>query len=131
MAANAKVVNRLPKLKKQVDNSVLATVGDAARLTCAIARNSIKKRSGNRGARVGQPVKTRFGQIKKSIWHWIDKKKEEAIFGPKASKMGLVAAVHEKGGFFRGRKYGARPFMWPAFEKVIQRLPRIWRYAAR
>ena len=126
--SNVKIVKRFDKVKKAVDTSVLETFGDAARLTRAIARRSIRERSGTNYARPGQPPKTRFGGLKKSILYDLDKKREEAIIGPAFSRMGEAAAAHEKGGMFRGRRYDARPYMWPAFEKIIPRLPRIWRY---
>ena len=131
MTANVKIIKRFDRVTKGVNNSLLETFGDAARLMRAIARNSIKRRSGNRYADPGQPPKTRYGSIRNSILFDIDKKRQEALIGPVYSRIGPVAAAHEYGGFFRRRRYDARPFMRPALDKLIPRFPKLWRYSIR
>jgi hypothetical protein len=131
MAATVRIVKRFDCVTKAVNSSLLKTFGDAARLTRTIARNSIKRRSGKAYALPGQPPKTRFGAIRNSILYDLDKKRQEAIIGPAYSRMGPVASAHEHGGPFRGRDYEARPFMRPAFQKIIARLPKLWRYSIR
>jgi hypothetical protein len=131
MAATVKIVKRFDRVTKAVNNSLLETFGDAARLTRTIARNSIKRRAGKAYALPGQPPKTRFGSIRNSILYDVDKKRNEAIIGPAYSRIGPVAAAHEHGGSFRGRDYEERPFMRPAFQKIVARLPKLWRYSLR
>ncbi|MDZ4852443.1 MAG: hypothetical protein SGI77_24405 [Pirellulaceae bacterium] len=131
MSATVKIVKNFNRVKKVVNDSVLATFGDAARLTRTIARRSIRRRAGSNYALAGQPPRTRFGSIRNSILFDVDNKSQVALIGPAYSRIGPVAAAHEHGGFFRRRRYEARPFMRPAFEKVIPRLPKLWRYSIR
>ncbi len=131
MTATVKIVKKFDRVKKVVDNSILATFGDAARLTRTIARRSIRRRARNNYAPAGQPPRTRFGSIRNSILYDVDKKSQVALIGPAYSRIGPVAAAHEHGGFFRHRRYEARPFMRPAFQKVIPRLSKLWRYSIR
>ncbi len=131
MAATVKIVKRFDRITQAVNNALFETLSDAARYTRVIARNSIKRRRGVAYASPGHPPKTRFGSIRNSILYDVDKKRQVALIGPAYSRIGPVASAHEHGGPFRGRDYEARPFMRPAFEKVIARLPKLWRYSIR
>lgn len=129
MSAEVKITKNFGKVKKVVDNSIITSFSRAAFAIRSTAMRSIRKRVGGEPSPKGQPPRTRFGRLKKSILYSVDKTRQEAVIGPARSKIGPNAArLHEHGGFYKGQTFDARPFMEPALKEVAPRLPSIWRY---
>ena len=67
--------------------------------------------------------KTKKGHLPRSIAYAVDKSRQEAVIGPRASVVGEAGAAHELGETYMGDDYEERPFMGPALERAIPRLP--------
>ena len=61
----------------------------------------------------GKPKK---GHLPRAIVFDVDKQKQEAVIGPRASVVGESGAAHELGEEFHGDDYPERPYMFPALE---------------
>lgn len=70
--------------------------------------------------------KVRKGQLPRAIVFAVDKSKEEAVIGPRASVVGDAGEAHEFGGEFKGDDYPERPFMGPALEANEARFASGW-----
>lgn len=115
-----------PKVRKAVDRYKVENIGHAAGLVRTTARRSIRKRKGPSAA--GTPPHTHTGLMRRSIVYAVHKHRDEAIIGPTASMVGrVVGGLHEFGGVAKTGEYPARPYMGPAFEKILPRLPQKWR----
>lgn len=105
------------------------------------ARRSMRK-VGKRGkpSAPGTPPKVRRGQLKRFLFFVWDTFSRSVVVGPQSffpGKIEQIPGVHEHGGTLtrRSRKkkrsyvarYPARPFMLPAHQKEISRLPGLWR----
>lgn len=132
---SATMKDETAKLRKPVKQYNIEGLTHAAGIVRKTAQQSIRKRTGVNYSAPGKPPKTRDGLLKKSIIYIVDKQAEEAVIGPTANVIGDIGALHEFGGvrtFKRKGKrvtgrYPARPFMGPAFEKILPRLPESWR----
>lgn len=74
---------------------------------------------------VGSPPHTRDRgrkSLRKAFKHAASK--DDVLVGPVASVIGKVGSAHERGGMFRGQKYKPRPFMRPALDRFVGRIPR-------
>ena len=97
----------------------------------------------------GRPPHAHKGRLRKSVLFDVDESRGTAVVGPSYDAMqsgGLppwMASIHERGGTFGGdnakrkkskksmaaskpKKYPARPFMAPAFERAKPRLAAFW-----
>lgn len=102
------------------------------------ARSSIRRRKGS--SKPGRPPHAHQGDIKKVLFAY-DQKNRSAVVGPVRfnGKKGFATKTLEHGGnvtIERKRKgravrktvhVDARPFMAPAFEKELPKLPDLWR----
>lgn len=104
----------------------LGHAGAAIRLT---ARRSIRRRKGPSAP--GQPPHTRKGQLKRAILYAVDPHEESVVIGPQVDGVGLSGSAHEHGGDYRGDAYPRRPFMGPALQKNLSKLPKHWANSIR
>lgn len=97
------------------------------------ARNSIRKRKAV--SKPGQPPSSHAGHLKRLIWFAYDPEKQSVVIGPARFKEGEAPSLLEFGGkATRKRKggkrvvatYQPRPFMGPALEKELPKLPSHW-----
>ncbi len=106
---------------KQGNFKSLAHAGAAIRLT---AKRSIRRRK--TASPAGQPSHTRKGQLRGAILYAVEKERGLVVVGPDVTKVGKSASAHEHGGRYKRQHYPRRPFMGPALEKNLDRLPRMW-----
>jgi len=71
----------------------------------------------------GRPPGRATGRLKRSIMYDADEANLTFSVGPRASVAAKVGRAHEFGGRYKGGSYDARPFMQPALEKNLHRLP--------
>lgn len=117
----------------------------AGGLIRAIARRSLRKRK--RYSRPGEPPSSHHGLLKRLLYFAWDPSTESIVIGPQPIARimgGQVPGVLEHGGVLHHRRrrrggkirrytahYEPRPYMAPAIEKAIPRIPRYWRNAIR
>jgi len=130
MGAKIKIFVKWKKLIKKIENANIKSLGHAARYIRTVARNSIKPQAAKgkkpQPAKPGYPARTKRGQLRKSILYALVENKEIAVIGASHGVMGRSAKPHEHGGNYKGFNYEARPFMVPALEQNLHRLPKFW-----
>ena len=123
----------------QEDKRAMFRIGAYAR---KVARSSIKRR-GKRtrlgASKAGTPPHTKFGALKNAIRFWAEER--SVIIGPARSAIGQVGAIHEHGEKAKVKSYNPeqmnlasypkRPFMKPAMDETLQRLPTFWEKSKR
>ena len=122
------------KKVKPAARRVLSKFGSFVRQT---SRQSIKNK---KRSVAGQPPANRTGKLKRFIYFGYDESKNSVIIGPAklsntVSDTALISL--EEGGITdvmdpktkkTGRKFvAARPFMLPAFDKELPKVPGLWR----
>ncbi len=121
-------------LDKAARKSAITTLPRAGALIRAIARNSLGRKKGKtskeRASAPGQPPNTR-GLLRRSIRFELINNKTGVIIGPDANLISNAGKAHEFGGRFRREVYPKRPFMGPALEKALPKLPRLWAKSVR
>lgn len=124
------------KVRSSVDRTtrrVLSRFGAFVRRT---ARSSIRKRKNT--STPGSPPSSHTGLLKRFIWFGYDPGQDSVVIGPARltqNNRGDAPSLLEYGGRTtlkrNGKrvraKFGARPFMGPAFEKEQPKLPAMWR----
>lgn len=128
---SATVEDRMPQLRKAVKQYNIESLGHAAAIVRKTVRRSIRRRTGTNYSKPGQPPKTKTGLLRNSIVYDVDRQAEEAVIGPTANLIDGLGALHEFGGKTRRGRYEPRPFMGPAYEKILPRLPESWRRKIR
>ena len=113
--------HKLMAKARQGNITSLQHAAGAIRLT---ARRSILNRK--HPARPGQPPHTQTRRLKDAILYDVDKTRQLAIIGPSRDIIGPAGRVHEFGGRHYGGLYPPRPYMWPALEKLKDRLAMFW-----
>lgn len=116
------------RLKK---NSVYALKGAAYELMRSAQASIVRTRRGRSGAaRPGNAPHTRGiprKSLRSSIAYNVDKAAQSAVVGPQYQYVAAVGAVHEFGGKRKGKKgttvYPKRPFMAPALQRVLPKIP--------
>jgi hypothetical protein len=66
----------------------------------------------------GSPPHTRRGNMRRAIVFDVDKKKQNAVVGPRYSVVGAAGAAHEFGESYRGDVFEERSFMGPALAEA-------------
>lgn len=112
------------RVSQALSKATFVSLNQAGAVVRMIAQRSIK--AGKKASSPGQPPRTRKKRLPHAIIYFVDKQKRFVIIGPSADLISNVGAAHEFGGTFRQRHYDARPFMKPALEKSIPRLPACW-----
>jgi hypothetical protein len=107
------------------DKAAFKNLGHAASAIRKTAIESIKPAEGpsppgtpphTHTAGVTKKGKLKKGHLPRAIVYDVDKAKQEAVVGPRASVVGESGAAHELGEEFRGDDYPERPYMSPALE---------------
>ena len=140
MANDFKLKMEPEKVVKAVEKGSITSLSRASYETMQEAKKSIRpqrrKRKRKKGKKrrkrkqkktgEGQPPRTKKGQLRKAILYKVDNIKFSSVIGPTKSKMGTSASAHEFGGEYRGAIYPERPFMGPALQRVLPKLPDFW-----
>lgn len=125
MRATVKTTNNAQAVRKAAYAGVRKSIFAGAGLVRKIARNSIRR--SDKASPPGKPPRTRRGAMKNAIAFAVETAEGEpaqrAIIGPAAMFVGPSGRAHEDGGEFRGETYPDRPFMRPALEAALPRLP--------
>lgn len=82
-------------------------------------------------SRPGHPPHTAYGDLKSAIRYAVDKPTSTLVVGTAKSFFSIVGGVHEFGGTYMDRKYPARPFMGPAFQRALPRVASFWTNVVR
>lgn len=117
------------------DRTTFKNLGHAAARIRKSAVESIKPAEGP--SPVGSPPHThtqgvtkkgkiRRGELQRAIQFDVDKGRQEAIVGPRASVVGLSGRAHELGEEHMGQDFPERPFMFPALEENLDRFQADW-----
>lgn len=120
------------KIKQKVDvrtRKVLSKFGAYVRQT---SRRSIRKRKGT--SKPGRPPFSHVGTLKRFIFFGYDERRRSVVIGPVIvpRKTGKAPGTLEYGGRvtlpnWQTAKMKARPYMHPAFEKELTKVPNLWR----
>ncbi len=113
------------------DKATFKNLGHAASSIRKSAIESIKPEEGpsapgtpphTHTQRVTKRGKVAKGHLPRAIVYDVDKARQEAVIGPRASVGGECGAAPELGEEFHGDDYPERPFMGPALEANAPRL---------
>jgi len=129
-----------PAVVRKVDATTRRVLSKFGAFVRRAARSSIRKRK--RVSAPGQPPSSHTGLLKRFIWFGYDPRKESVVIGParlSQNGRGEAPALLEYGGVtpvtHRGKrrqgKVRPRPFMNPAFENELPKLPAMWRDSIR
>jgi len=131
VSINASVTTEFRKLQRKVEQYNIESLTHAAGLVRKTAQRSIRRRKGTNYSKPGNPPKTGTGDLRKAIVYHVDRQSEEAVIGPTANVIDGLGALHEFGGRNRRGRYEPRPFMGPAHDTILPRLPESWRRKIR
>lgn len=120
----AKALFNARPVQRKVNQTKFTNLRHAAGAIRLTARRSIREHP--KPSLPGTPPHTQTRLLKESIVYRVDDVQRSVLVGPDATIIGPIGCVHEFGGLFRGRRYPARPFMGPAVQKNIHRLPKLW-----
>jgi hypothetical protein len=115
------------RLERAVDRAAEPSLGKAAFAIRQTAIEEIKPEAGP--SEPGTPPHThpgsgrRKGILPRAIVYDVDKQKQEAVIGPRESVAGDVGRAFEFAGEFRGERYPPRPFMGPALDANLEKIP--------
>ena len=117
--------DKVSKVETKAARYVLQKAGYAIRIAAAASIEKSRSYS-----KPGEPPHTRKGQLAKSLWYSVEGS-ESVVIGPRESIVGSHMEIHEFGGTYEVRKgvmatYPARPFMGPALEKNLDKIPAFW-----
>ena len=119
-----KIEDYIPKVKAEVKDTGFRNLSHAAASIRKAERESMVK--SEEPSAPGSPPHTRRGQLPRAILFHVDKLKQEAVIGPRASIVAAAGAAHEFGGEFRGQDYPERSFAQPALEQSLGRFHSNW-----
>jgi len=132
------------KVKRSVDKATRKALSRAGAFIRTTARRSIRKRKGI--SKPGNPPSSHEGDLRRLIFFGLGPDKRSVIIGPvKFNQRGNAPQALEHGGFttilkrnHKTRKFevkqvriAARPFMAPALEEEIPKLPKRWHNSVR
>ena len=118
------IVDRLARVKAAADKAGYRNLGHAAASLRKTAALSIER--SDEPSAPGEPPHTRRGQLPRAIRFDVDRTRQEAVIGPRASVVGEAGAAHEFGEEFRGTDYDERPYMGPALDVSLDRFASDW-----
>jgi phage gpG-like protein len=132
ISLQVKFEDKTKALKKKIKEGTLESLGQAGGAIRLTARRSLRPGRGKRALAKGASIASDPGSppfsptrlLKNSILYQVED--ENVIVGPNKKEISLIGNVHEFGGVEKGRRYPARPFMGPAFEKLRPRLAKFW-----
>ncbi len=131
------------KVRKKTDGATRRVFSRFGAFVRTAARHSIRKRKA--ASKPGQPPSSHTGLLRRLIFFGYDRNRRSVVIGPERlnQKIGDAPAALEYGGHstvvegLRSRrrkrrvKITARPYMGPAFEREIPKLPAMWRQSIR
>ena len=117
------------RLRRAAQSGTFRSLGHAVATIRKLAMGSIRRIAGR--SAVGQPPHTHTNRLPKAILFAVEKPTQSAVVGPSRRIVGLAGAEQEHGGRWRKELFAPRPFMAPALEKVINRLPSFWAGSVR
>ena len=113
------------KVTKAVEKAAFKNFGHAAARIRKDARESLLKAEGPSAP--GTPPHTHKRQfLKNAITFDNDRASQEAVIGPRFSRVGESGKAHEFGGEYKGADFPERKFMLPAMEKNLDRFAGDW-----
>ena len=118
------IVDQVSRVQKAADTAGYRNLGHAAASLRKTAVASIER--SDEPSDPGEPPHTRRGQLPRAIRFDVDRTKQEAVIGPRASVVGEAGAAHEFGEEFRGTDYDERPYMGPALDVSLDRFASDW-----
>ena len=120
-----KIIDQSRRVKRAADRASFKNLGHAAASIRKFAIKSIKRGKGP--STPGQPPHTR-GQrrLPRAIFFATERDKLSTIIGPVHSRMGIAGEAHEFGKTYLGTQFPERPFMGPALEANLPRMPSYW-----
>ncbi|MCI0361639.1 MAG: hypothetical protein L0211_24410 [Planctomycetaceae bacterium] len=121
---DVQIVERFTRVKAAADRAAFRNLGHAAASISKTAKASIER--SDEPSDPGQPPHSRRAQLPRAIRFDVDKGKQEAVIGPRASIVGESGAAHELGEVFHGQDFDERPFMLPALEDNLDRFASDW-----
>lgn len=122
MKVKVTIKDELKKIEKAARSTgPFQSLGHAGGTIRKSALLSIRKNK--KSSKPGQPPHTREGQLRKAIFYAVDKAAQTVVIGPTKSKIGEIGGVMEHGGTYKGGQYAPRPFMGPALEESLPRIP--------
>jgi len=125
IGCSVKIIDQTPRVKKAVDRANYRNLGHAAASVRRSAMKSIVR--GKQPAAAGLPPHTRRARrLPRSIFYHAERDGLSSIVGPVYSRVGVVGEAHEFGKTYMGTKYPERPFMGPALEENLDRMPSYW-----
>ncbi len=127
-----------PKVMQSVDKATRQVLSKFGAYVRQAARSSIRKRK--KSSEPGSPPSSHTGLLKRFIYFNYDPAAQSVVIGPVRldSKEGTAPEITEYGGTSkiirkrRGKKtvvsaeYPARPFMRPALQRELPKLPAMW-----
>ncbi len=117
----------IDRVMKDVRLANIDSLGKAGQMLMRVARAMIV--TSKKPSRPGTPPHSRRGQLRRAIRYEVER--AGVVVGPTAQMLGIAGTAHEFGGYYRGGTYPERPFMGPALERVIDRLPSHWEASVR
>ncbi len=130
-----------PKVKRAVDAARRRVLSKAGAFIRQTARTSIRKRKGT--SKPGQPPHSHVGLLRRFILFGYDRQSDSVVVGPVGFRASTAPRVLERGGTTtvtrrrRGKRterrvrIAARPYMNPALEKELPKLPDLWRNSVK
>jgi len=118
-----KIENKLDRVAKAAETGEFRSFARAAFAIRQTAVESIERAAGPSAP--GEPPHThRRMFLRRAIRYAANR--EGAVIGPRFSVVGTAGEAHEFGGEYRGNKYPARPFMFPALQANLDRFAGAW-----
>jgi hypothetical protein len=120
------------KIKRKVDKRTIKVLSKFGAYVRQSSRRSIRKRKGT--SRPGHPPFSHVGTLKRFIFFGYDDRRRSVVIGPVIApgKRGTAPNALEYGGrvtlpYWRRVPIRPRPYMHPAFEKELVKVPDLWR----
>lgn len=132
-----------PKVIRAVDRATRRVLSKFGAYVRTAARSSIRKRKG--ASEPGKPPSSHTGLLKRYLYFGYDPERQSVVIGPArlSGKIGSAPEAMEYGGHSqairrtRGQRVvrtttvAARPFMQPALQQELPKLPAMWRDSVR
>lgn len=113
------------KVTNAVNKATFKNLNHAAASIRKAERESIEKAEGPSAP--GSPPHTHNRQfLKNAIVYDVDKEKQEAVIGPRFSRVGTSAKAHEFGGEYKGAEFPERSFALPVLLNNLERFAGQW-----
>ncbi len=126
LSAMARIEQKWELIEADEKLRTIDSLQRAGQFVMRLTRASILTSKKDKPAPVGQPVRTRRGQIRRATLYEIEPQRRNVVVGPTFAQFADVGKAHEYGGWYRGEQFPARPFMTPALDRAKSRLASFW-----